>query len=85
MISRSETRCSALPTAVRSFRSFSVRVCLRDRRTDDPVGAYAEYINVSTKMLVHKPKHLSWEEAAGVPEVSSIYIFKEGNGLRLNI
>lgn len=25
---------------------------------------------VSTKMLVHKPKQLSWEEAAGVPEVS---------------
>ncbi|KAI8818470.1 NADPH2:quinone reductase [Fimicolochytrium jonesii] len=31
-------------------------------------GAYAEYINVSTRMLVHKPKELSWEEAAGVPE-----------------
>ncbi|KAJ5106262.1 hypothetical protein N7456_002937 [Penicillium angulare] len=31
-------------------------------------GAYAEYIAVSTKMLVHKPSHLSWEEAAGVPE-----------------
>ncbi|KAJ5224272.1 quinone oxidoreductase [Penicillium citrinum] len=31
-------------------------------------GAYAEYITVSTKMLVHKPKQLSWEEAAGVPE-----------------
>ena len=33
-------------------------------------GAYAEYIAVSTKMLIHKPKELSWEEAAGVPEVS---------------
>lgn len=33
------------------------------------VGAYAEYIAVSTKMLVHKPAQLSWEEAAGVPEV----------------
>lgn len=32
-------------------------------------GAYAEYIAVSTKMLVHKPAQLSWEEAAGVPEV----------------
>lgn len=32
-------------------------------------GAYAEYIAVSTHMLVHKPKELSWEEAAGVPEV----------------
>jgi len=31
-------------------------------------GAYAEYIAVSTKMLMHKPHHLSWEEAAGVPE-----------------
>jgi NADPH:quinone reductase-like Zn-dependent oxidoreductase len=33
-------------------------------------GAYAEYIAVSTKMLLHKPSHLSWVEAAGVPEVS---------------
>ena len=31
-------------------------------------GAYAEYIAVSTKMLLHKPDHLSWEQAAGVPE-----------------
>ncbi|KAJ5934148.1 hypothetical protein N7466_003695 [Penicillium verhagenii] len=31
-------------------------------------GAYAEYIVVSTKMLVHKPAHLSWEVAAGIPE-----------------
>lgn len=31
-------------------------------------GAYAEYIAVSTHMLIHKPKELSWEEAAGVPE-----------------
>ncbi|KAJ1326639.1 tumor protein p53-inducible protein 3 [Microdochium nivale] len=31
-------------------------------------GAYAEYISVSTKMLLHKPEFLSWEEAAGVPE-----------------
>jgi len=23
--------------------------------------------------LLHKPEHLSWEEAAGVPEVSSFY------------
>jgi hypothetical protein len=33
-------------------------------------GAYAEYIAVSTHMLLHKPSHLSWEEAAGIPEVS---------------
>lgn len=32
-------------------------------------GAYAEYIAVNTHMLLHKPSHLSWEEAAGVPEV----------------
>ncbi|KAI9849763.1 MAG: hypothetical protein M1838_006264 [Thelocarpon superellum] len=31
-------------------------------------GAYAEYIAVSTHMLIHKPKELSWEQAAGVPE-----------------
>lgn len=34
-------------------------------------GAYAEYIVVSTKMLVHKPEHLSWEVAAGIPEVGA--------------
>jgi NADPH:quinone reductase-like Zn-dependent oxidoreductase len=32
-------------------------------------GAYAEYIAVPTKMLIHKPKYMSWEEAAGIPEV----------------
>ncbi|KAK4191220.1 quinone oxidoreductase [Podospora australis] len=31
-------------------------------------GAYAEYISVSSKMLLHKPAHLSWEQAAGIPE-----------------
>ncbi|KAL5356584.1 hypothetical protein BJX96DRAFT_171747 [Aspergillus floccosus] len=31
-------------------------------------GAYAEYIAVSTNMLIHKPTELSWEEAAGIPE-----------------
>lgn len=31
-------------------------------------GAYAEYISVSTKMLIHKPAFLSWEQAAGIPE-----------------
>ncbi|ROV98593.1 hypothetical protein VSDG_04270 [Cytospora chrysosperma] len=31
-------------------------------------GAYAEYIAVSTKMLLHKPPQLSWEAAAGIPE-----------------
>ena len=32
-------------------------------------GAYAQYIAVSVKMIVHKPKELSWETAAGLPEV----------------
>jgi len=31
-------------------------------------GAYAEYIAVNTHTLLHKPQHLSWEQAAGVPE-----------------
>ena len=34
-------------------------------------GAYAEYIVVSTHMLVHKPDELSFEECAGIPEVCS--------------
>lgn len=45
----------------------------------DGAGAYAEYIVVSTRMLLHKPKELSWEEAAGIPEVrldSWMSIFK---------
>jgi NADPH:quinone reductase-like Zn-dependent oxidoreductase len=32
-------------------------------------GAYAEYIAVSTHMLVRKPKELTWEQCAGIPEV----------------
>jgi NADPH:quinone reductase-like Zn-dependent oxidoreductase len=31
-------------------------------------GAYAEYIAVSIKMLIHKPKEIPWEVAAGIPE-----------------
>ncbi|CAI6100088.1 hypothetical protein V2G26_008661 [Clonostachys chloroleuca] len=31
-------------------------------------GAYAEYIAVSSKMLLHKPKELSFQQAAAVPE-----------------
>ncbi|KAK5103065.1 hypothetical protein LTS08_003868 [Lithohypha guttulata] len=31
-------------------------------------GAYAEYIAVSTHMLIHKPSELSWEICAGIPE-----------------
>jgi NADPH:quinone reductase-like Zn-dependent oxidoreductase len=34
-------------------------------------GAYAEYVVVSTRMLLHRPAHLSWEQAAAVPEVRS--------------
>ena len=32
-------------------------------------GAYAEYVAVSVKMIVHKPKELSWETVARIPEV----------------
>lgn len=38
-------------------------------------GAYAEYISVATGMLIHKPKELSWEEAAGIPEVCLLFFF----------
>lgn len=31
-------------------------------------GAYAEYLAVNTKMLLHKPKALSFEQCAAVPE-----------------
>ena len=33
-------------------------------------GAYAEYLASSTKMLIHKPKEISWTMAAGIPEAS---------------
>lgn len=33
-------------------------------------GAYAQYVTVEAGTLIHKPASLSWEEAAGVPEVS---------------
>jgi NADPH2:quinone reductase len=60
-----------------------------DFKTGDEVfglaygGAYAEYIAVSTKMLVHKPKEISWEVAAGIPEVSisNTPISKKGKDL----
>jgi NADPH:quinone reductase-like Zn-dependent oxidoreductase len=47
----------------------------RDFKVGDAVfglaygGAYAQYIAVSTHMLIHKPDELSFEEAAGIPEV----------------
>ncbi|PWN54137.1 quinone oxidoreductase putative [Violaceomyces palustris] len=31
-------------------------------------GAYAEYIKVSSKMILEKPNELSWEQAAAIPE-----------------
>jgi NADPH:quinone reductase-like Zn-dependent oxidoreductase len=40
-------------------------------------GAYAEYIAVSTHMLVHKPKELGWEECSGIPEVSCTHARQE--------
>jgi len=40
-------------------------------------GAYAEFIVVSTKMLLRKPKGLKWEEAAGIPEVGFNFDFKK--------
>lgn len=52
-------------------------------------GAYAEYIVVSTHMLIRKPKELSWVQAAGVPEVwitatQALYLvggFEEGKSV----
>jgi putative PIG3 family NAD(P)H quinone oxidoreductase len=52
-------------------------------------GAYAEYIAVNTHMLLHKPPHLSWEQAAGVPETwitatQAMYLvggFEEGKSI----
>lgn len=43
-------------------------------------GAYAEYVAVSRKMLVRKPKELSWEECAAIPEVR---ILPDTYGFRL--
>ena len=37
-------------------------------------GAYAEYIAVSTHMLVRKPKELTWEQCAGIPEVKLLML-----------
>lgn len=31
-------------------------------------GAYAEYIAADQDLLIRKPPHLSWEDAAGIPE-----------------
>ncbi|KAE8442264.1 hypothetical protein EG329_003524 [Mollisiaceae sp. DMI_Dod_QoI] len=42
-------------------------------------GAYAEYIAVNTHMLLHKPGHLSWEEAAGtwITATQAMYLVGE--------
>jgi len=48
-------------------------------------GAYAEYIAVNTHMLLHKPHHLNWDEAAGVPEVSLGFGIFCGSNMRANI
>ena len=45
-------------------------------------GAYAEYIAISTHMLIHKPRELSWETAAGIPEtwitaIQAMYLIGE--------
>ena len=41
---------------------------IREPLTDFKLGAYAEYLTTSTKMLIHKPKEISWTAAAGIPE-----------------
>ena len=33
-----------------------------------PQGAYAEYIRLPETNVMPKPAHLSWEEAASIPE-----------------
>lgn len=61
----SEIRCLALPMAVRTLY-----LNIPTSPSSLSLGAYAEYIVVSTAMLIHKPPELSWEEAAGIPEAS---------------
>ena len=35
---------------------------------DGEQGCYAEYINVPQTHIIKKPEHLSWTEAASIPE-----------------
>ncbi|KAI5455555.1 hypothetical protein NCC49_000362 [Naganishia albida] len=45
-------------------------------------GAYAEYIAISSQMIIRKPEELSWIEAAGTPEnwmTAFQALFLEGN------
>ena len=39
-------------------------------------GAYAEYLASSTRMLIHKPKEISWTTAAGIPEVREFFQYE---------
>jgi NADPH:quinone reductase-like Zn-dependent oxidoreductase len=39
---------------------------------NDNQGAYAEYIALSSKMIIHKPPHLTPVQAAGVPGASGV-------------
>jgi NADPH:quinone reductase-like Zn-dependent oxidoreductase len=43
--------------------------------TRDGAGAYAEYVCVSSRMLIPKPSDWSWEFAAAIPEVGSPFTF----------
>ncbi|EFX04370.1 quinone oxidoreductase [Grosmannia clavigera kw1407] len=47
-------------------------------------GAYAEYVRVSTRMLLHKPTSLGWNEAAGLPEtwLTALQALHEVGGFR---
>ena len=36
--------------------------------TDGEQGCYAEYINAPQTHIIKKPEHLSWAEAASIPE-----------------
>lgn len=43
-----------------------ISVCVNEMF--DFQGAYAEYIACSEKLLISKPSHLTWTEAASIPE-----------------
>ncbi|CAK7198728.1 hypothetical protein SEUCBS139899_001392 [Sporothrix eucalyptigena] len=47
-------------------------------------GAYAEYVVSSVRMLVHKPKFLSWDQAAAIPEnwITALQALHEVGGFR---
>lgn len=39
-------------------------------------GSYAEYVVCSEKLLIPKPSHLTWTEAASIPEnfLTGVYV-----------